>query len=194
MLKDLVEARTRGVLTAGEVGARLRLPLSTVYYLAKAGRLRGFRVGRSWRFPAGEIDRLGETAMPLVLVADAHAPSRSFAARVLQAHGCRVEEAEGGAEAIARVHGNHFDVLLVDLTVGGSDGAGFIGALRREVAADRIVVVTPVARLADVPGFRDLGAVTLLPKPLAEEALVACVERMAGVPLRPTTEEHDACD
>lgn len=59
---------TDELLTAAEVGGRLRLPLSTVYYLAKAGKLRGFRVGRSWRFATSEIDRIQNTRGPLVLV------------------------------------------------------------------------------------------------------------------------------
>lgn len=46
------------LLTASEVRDRLRLPLSTVYYLANEGKLRGFRVGRSWRFPVSEIARI----------------------------------------------------------------------------------------------------------------------------------------
>lgn len=52
------------LLTAAEVADRLRLPLSTVYYLAKEGKLRGFRVGRSWRFPAAGIEQLTSVASP----------------------------------------------------------------------------------------------------------------------------------
>lgn len=48
------------LLTASEVGQRLRLPLSTVYYLAKQGKLPCFRVGRSWRFLKDEIERITE--------------------------------------------------------------------------------------------------------------------------------------
>jgi len=37
-------------LTAEEVAEYLRLPLSTVYKLAQAKRLPGFKVGKHWRF------------------------------------------------------------------------------------------------------------------------------------------------
>ena len=53
----MIESNER-LLTAREVRDRLRLLLSTVYYLAKEGKLRGFRVGWSWRFPMSEINRI----------------------------------------------------------------------------------------------------------------------------------------
>ena len=38
------------LLTVPEVAALLRLPRSTIYFLAEAGRLPGFKAGRQWRF------------------------------------------------------------------------------------------------------------------------------------------------
>jgi excisionase family DNA binding protein len=60
------------ILTAEEVSLRLRLPLSTVYYLAKTGALPGFQLGRSWRFSSSELDRLTQSkpAKPRVPAAD----------------------------------------------------------------------------------------------------------------------------
>jgi excisionase family DNA binding protein len=65
------------ILTAEEVGLRLRLPLSTVYYLAKTGALPGFQLGRSWRFSSSELDRLTQSkpAKPRILAADAEKES-----------------------------------------------------------------------------------------------------------------------
>ncbi len=51
-------SRDSNLLIAEEVASRLRLPLSTVYHLAKTGDLPAFQVGRSWRFHAHEIERL----------------------------------------------------------------------------------------------------------------------------------------
>ena len=171
------------LLTAGEVGERLRLPLSTVYYLAKAGKLRGFRVGRSWRFSASEIGRLQETNMPLVLVVDAHKAVRSFVIKVLQARGCRVEDAGDSDEALVLTRHIQFDVLLIDLTVRGRDGTDLIRELKADYSPDQMVVITAVTELAISKGLLDLGAVTLLPKPLSVEPLVGCVGRIAGVQL-----------
>jgi excisionase family DNA binding protein len=57
-VNETVTENNERLLTAREVRDRLRLPLSTVYYLAKEGKLRGFRVGRSWRFHVSEINRI----------------------------------------------------------------------------------------------------------------------------------------
>jgi excisionase family DNA binding protein len=44
------------VLTAREVGELLRIPVSTVYDLARRGILPAHRVGRAWRFLRQEIE------------------------------------------------------------------------------------------------------------------------------------------
>jgi excisionase family DNA binding protein len=44
------------VMTAGEVGALLRLASSSVYDLARRGAIPGHRVGRAWRFIRQEIE------------------------------------------------------------------------------------------------------------------------------------------
>lgn len=53
------EWRTRGsaeVLTAPDVAAYLKLPISTVYRLACRGDLPGQKVGRQWRFQKAALD------------------------------------------------------------------------------------------------------------------------------------------
>ncbi len=52
-----VEPLTRNdVMTAGEVADLLRLPLSTIYELARRGQVPGHRIGRTWRFVRREIE------------------------------------------------------------------------------------------------------------------------------------------
>jgi excisionase family DNA binding protein len=58
------EGRARGgltradVMTAGEVSELLGLPVSTVYRLARQGRLPACRLGRTWRFLRPRIEEL----------------------------------------------------------------------------------------------------------------------------------------
>ncbi len=47
----------RQYLTAFDVTRLLRIDKSTVYRMAEDGRLSGVKVGRQWRFPAGELAR-----------------------------------------------------------------------------------------------------------------------------------------
>jgi excisionase family DNA binding protein len=46
------------VMTAGEVAELLGLPVSTVYHLARQGRLPACRLGRTWRFLRPRIEEL----------------------------------------------------------------------------------------------------------------------------------------
>ena len=45
----------RRVMTIQEVSTFLRLPLSTVYLLAKKGKLKGGKFGKHWRFDEQNI-------------------------------------------------------------------------------------------------------------------------------------------
>ncbi len=46
----------RQLLTAGEVAELLRLPVSTVYELARTGRLPHLRIGRAMRFSRDDLE------------------------------------------------------------------------------------------------------------------------------------------
>ena len=46
------------VMTASEVAELLHLPVSTVYYLARRGKLPATRLGRAWRFLRPRIEEL----------------------------------------------------------------------------------------------------------------------------------------
>ena len=48
------------ILTAVEVAELLHLPVSTVYYLARQGRLPASRLGRTYRFLRPQIEALLE--------------------------------------------------------------------------------------------------------------------------------------
>jgi excisionase family DNA binding protein len=43
-------------MTAGEVADLIRMPLSTVYELARRGLIPAHRIGRRWRFVRREIE------------------------------------------------------------------------------------------------------------------------------------------
>ena len=46
------------VMTASEVADLLRMPVSTVYYLARRGELPARRLGRTWRFLRLRLEEL----------------------------------------------------------------------------------------------------------------------------------------
>lgn len=174
------------LFTAAEVGERLRLPLSTVYYLAKAGKLRGFRVGRSWRFSAADVDRMQNTNEPRVLVVDDHEPIRRLVVLALTPRGCHVEEAGSVDEGLVLARHTKFDVLLVDLKMPGRDGTELLRELEGTYSLSQMVLISALPELAKADALAGLAGVTILPKPLSANDLAACVERVTGMRLRPT--------
>ena len=46
----------KDILTATEVAKYLRVPKSTLYYLATRGKLPAFKVGRHWRFKRTKLE------------------------------------------------------------------------------------------------------------------------------------------
>ena len=170
------------IFTAEEVSLRLRLPLSTVYYLAKTGALPGCQLGRSWRFFSNELDRLAQSkpAKPRILVADEDAETRQFVKELLASRNCTVVEAGNVVEALAAVRRRRFDLFLVDFQLPGENGIEFIRQIGDDYSLTRVVVTMAFADLAQADQLFGLGAMTLLRKPLDAGQLIECVDRILG--------------
>jgi excisionase family DNA binding protein len=48
---------TQRVMTTKEVGAYLKIPISSLWRLTKKGKIRGVKVGKHWRFDIKEVER-----------------------------------------------------------------------------------------------------------------------------------------
>jgi excisionase family DNA binding protein len=60
-VSDAIVPLDRQLLTAEEVAELLRLPVSTIYDLARTGRLPHLRIGRALRFSRNDLEvHLGE--------------------------------------------------------------------------------------------------------------------------------------
>lgn len=172
-------------LTAEEVSARLRLPLSAVCHLAKSGMLRAVQVGETWRFPVGDIASLAESesGAPRVLLVDDDPDTRRLVAESLKARGCRLIEAGSVDEGAAVARQEQFDLLLIDFKMPGKDGTQLVRQLAGRYTLSQMVVITAFPELAKMDELFDIGALTLLGKPLDADRLVECVERILGAPL-----------
>jgi excisionase family DNA binding protein len=172
-------------LTAEEVGARLRLPLSTVYHLAKSRVLPAIQLGRSWRFHSRDIDKFASCkyGAPRILVVDDEEVIRTLVSDVLKPRGCVLVEASNADEGMAAARRQRFDLLLIDFKMPGRDGTELIRELADAYSLSRIVVITAFPDLAQMDKLFDLGALTLMRKPLEAGRLVECVENILGAPL-----------
>jgi excisionase family DNA binding protein len=175
--------RTVEILTAEEVSLQLRLPLSTVYYLAKTGALPAFQLGRSWRFSATEIQRLirPKSAEQHILVVDDDAVTRLFVRELLSSRIRTVSEAATMEEALPVIERQRFDLIFVDFKLPGRSGMELIRQIRNDYSLNQIVVITAFADMAQADELFALGALTLLRKPLAAVQLIECAERVGAL-------------
>lgn len=165
------------ILTAEEAGLRLKLPLSTVYYLAKTGALPGFQLGRSWRFAAAELDRLvqRQPKSARVLVVTDEAATRRFIENALSVQLGTVAEAANVNEALAAVRREPFDLFLVDLKMPADEGLRLVRHIAGDYSLAQVVMLASFTDLAQADELLQLGPVTLLCKPLDAVQLTECV-------------------
>ena len=52
---NMSEQEKNNIMTIREVSQYLRIPVSTIYHLAKKGKIPGVKFGRHWRFLEGDI-------------------------------------------------------------------------------------------------------------------------------------------
>lgn len=136
--------------------------------------------------PAREV---GESAMApelaaRVLVMDDEATIRCVVSKVLGRRGCRVTETADGAQTLAayeraRVEGDPFDVVILDLTVpGGMGGLETLAHLREMDSEVCAVVSSGYSSDAAMADHRELGFADVLPKPYRPSDVVSLVERV----------------
>jgi len=109
--------------------------------------------------------------MPSVLIVDDEGTVRKVASRILTRLGFAVEEVESGQAALTRLEGPGIDVVLLDMTMPGLDGAETLARLRTKHAALPVVFMS---------GFSedelDVEGVTFLQKPFSSDTLRSAVE------------------
>ena len=113
-----------------------------------------------------------------VLVVEDSWDFRYALAALLEAAGFEVETAEGGREAVERVHRRTPCLVLLDLIMPVADGWEFL----RQRACDRGLAGVPVVVLTAAdgehrPAAEGLGADGFLEKPVAADTLLDTVRR-----------------
>lgn len=132
--------------------------------------------GYVWR---GPYENAKAAPKGVILVVEDDADLRQTVADALRHHGYAVVTAREGGEAIAALEAMTGaampDVILLDLSMPGVDGAGFLAA-RSEVPdfAAIPVIVTSGAAARDLAG---VSCEDFVEKPYTEDALLEAVER-----------------
>ncbi len=111
-----------------------------------------------------------------ILVADDDHQMRRLIRTVLEREGFQVVEAEDGLDALERVEGDAFDLLVLDVDMPRLDGFSVLEELRERQLAVVPPIVMLTARQDDAESRAlELGAQDFLNKPLQPRSLVARV-------------------
>ena len=117
-----------------------------------------------------------------VLLVEDDADIRSCTSYLLQGHGHTVVEAADGIEALGRLDGRAFDVLVTDLALPGISGGELAKQAVRQQPALKIVVTSGYG--APEPGSADaIAGAVYLRKPYEDQALEAALRLVTQSPV-----------
>ncbi|MEU0490578.1 response regulator transcription factor [Nocardiopsis changdeensis] len=121
-----------------------------------------------------------------VLVADDDRAIRESLERALQLEGYTVRTVADGVQALAAVHSDPVDLLILDVMMPGVDGLGVARVLRAEHDRTPILMLTARVETPDRVAGLDAGADDYLAKPFELDELLArlraLLRRAAPVP------------
>jgi len=118
---------------------------------------------------------------PLVaLIADRDAETRRMYAEFLALSDCRIEQAEDGRDALAKVFSRLPDVVVTETQLPGINGFDLCALLRQDTATRSIpiVLVTGESVDIDVERAETAGADAVLTKPCPPATLFAEIQRL----------------
>jgi CheY-like chemotaxis protein len=117
--------------------------------------------------------------LPVALLADSDADTRTLYKTYLERSTCRVDEAEDGREALAKAIARRPHIIITETRLPGIDGFALCELLRRDESTRGIpiVFVTGDALARDVSRAQQSGADAVLIKPCLPEDLAAQIRR-----------------
>jgi excisionase family DNA binding protein len=187
-------------LTTEEVLEYLQVTQRTVYRLIKAGRIPAVRVGRQWRFRKQDVDRWLESQQgrasrasavvagvrptpdrrARILVVDDEAGIRELLSKTLALAEYEVDLAPGGQEALERLRGFHYDLLITDLKMPGVDGLTLIREAHRFLPQLPIIIITGFSTEASAIEAINLGVNGYLTKPFRVPKVLSVAAKALG--------------
>jgi CheY-like chemotaxis protein len=113
-----------------------------------------------------------------VLAVDDVAQNRLLLEQWLSDRGCRVDTAENGRIALAKVAAGHYDLILLDLDMPELDGYSTLTSLKSDAKSRDIpvIMISAVDELPEIARCIKAGAEDYLPKPFEPVLLAARVD------------------
>ncbi|MFJ9442333.1 response regulator transcription factor [Kitasatospora sp. NPDC101235] len=120
--------------------------------------------------------------MARLLVVEDEARLRAYLKRTLEADGHVIDAAESGPDAVDRLRGGEFDLVVLDLMLPGFDGFEVMRRAFDRKPDQRVLVLSAVMDVATRVRCLQLGAVDFLGKPFATAELVERVRTRLRTP------------
>ena len=115
--------------------------------------------------------------MGRILIAEDHDALRRGLARGLAGAGHEVDEASNGNAAIERLHDGHYDVVLSDLKMGGSDGMDVLRTTRALHPTTAVILMTAFGSVSTAVEAMKIGAFDYVQKPFEIEEMEVKIEK-----------------
>jgi DNA-binding NtrC family response regulator len=115
--------------------------------------------------------------MGRLLIVDDHDALRRGLARALTEAGHEIEEAPNGNAAIACLHAGHFDVVLTDLKMGGSDGLEVLKTTKAMHPDTAVILMTAFGSVTTAVEAMKGGAFDFVQKPFEIEEMEVKIEK-----------------
>lgn len=118
--------------------------------------------------------------MAKVLVVDDASFMRMRMTKLLTENGYEVEEAENGAEAVAKYQDSKPDLVLMDITMPVMDGIEAVKKIKEADADANIIMCSAIGQQAMVIETLKAGAKDFIVKPFQPDRIIESIERVLG--------------
>jgi DNA-binding NtrC family response regulator len=117
------------------------------------------------------------TDIPRILLVDDDEEMRTLLGEVLAENGYETEAAANGAEALLRLHREHFSAVVLDKNMPGLSGLDLLPGLRLLSPETPVVVITAFGDAQTRTTATEKGAYGFLDKPFRMDDLLALLAR-----------------
>lgn len=111
-----------------------------------------------------------------VLVVEDNVINTMIVRKLLEEHGCRVDTALDGLEALERIDATSYDLVLMDIQMPNMNGVDCTREIRRRGISWPVIALTGYSLPETLQEFLDAGMNDCLIKPVEEEKLVAILD------------------
>ncbi|MFI5089602.1 MAG: sigma-54-dependent transcriptional regulator [Terriglobales bacterium] len=110
-----------------------------------------------------------------ILIIDDESEIRESLETLLEMEGYRVDAAESGEDGLARIAGQPFDLVLLDLALPGKNGLEILAEIHERDPQLAVIMITAYGTVENAVNAMQAGAVNFIQKPWDNEKLLADV-------------------